>query len=192
MSAIDCLTRFSLLLLVSLTLYTPGEAVDRAVTLLVDVSRPSPQQTVNVTCSFDPKLSSMSSVESLKFYSSKPGSKKSDLQLSASVDRWNTGPRLFGSLNDGSAYISGFFGAKDSQSELTLSWTLLAQTAVNRFKCGAEGTDHSGQRVTVTELVEMTRTEPQLEQVCYASNLDLLVDKIDVLTETSANISAIE
>ena len=38
----------------------------------------------------------------------------------------------------------------------------------------------------------MTRTEAQLEQVCYASNLDLLVDKIDDLTEASTDLSVME
>ena len=183
MTAIPFLTRLGLVLMVTLTFYSPVEAAERPLKLVVNISEPLDQEIA--ACSFEPKLSTMVTVESLRLYSSKADSKKTDLQMLASIDRWNPTPRLFGGRNFGVGDFRGTFGFEGDRSELIIHWKFLWKSPVHRFRCSAEGLDHDGQRVTVSELVELTRSEPRVEQVCTVTNLDLLVNKFDDFAKVS-------
>ncbi|RUS83253.1 hypothetical protein EGW08_008976 [Elysia chlorotica] len=153
---------------------TNAEGVpDGPISLDVTVSGTLPQA-VSVMCSLEPSLVSMDTVDSLRIYGSKPNSKKQDLQTLASVDRWDSNPRLLNSLSSDDVSVDGFLGFGANRSELVLSWTSPSMPEHQRFKCSARGIDQSGQTVTISELVNVNS-----QQFCHATNLDPIVDKID-------------
>ena len=168
----------------SLTLYRPGEATDRPVKLLVVMFNPSPREIVSVTCRFNPKLTSMTTVDTLILYGSKPDS--NDLQILASVDRKDTNPRFLGSHIAKSFKLTGFFGFEDNKSELDLSWTMLPQDFVSRYLCTAEGADSDGRKVTSADVVEVSRPEPQVDKsTCDNEKLYDVEEIVEDLTEAS-------
>ena len=168
----------------SLTLFRPGEATVRPVKLLVVIFNPSPREIVSVTCSFNPKLTSMTTVDTLILYGSKPDS--NDWQILASIDRKEPNPRFLGSRIAKSFKLTGFFGFDDNKSELDLSWTMLPQDFISRYLCTAEGADSDGRKVTSADVVEVSRPEPQVDKsTCDDENLYDVEEIVEDLTEAS-------
>ncbi|KAK3720936.1 hypothetical protein RRG08_047502 [Elysia crispata] len=160
-----------LLLVVILTSLV--DANDSPVKLDVTVSGIS-SQTVNVSCSLDPSLTLMKTVDDLKIFGAKPKSKKNDFQTLASVNRWDPSPHLFSSLGIDTVNIDGFFGFESNKSDLSLSWTSPSIPSDQRFKCSVHGTDKTGQSVTISELVTHNT-----KHICHASNIDSFLHKVD-------------
>ncbi|KAK3793073.1 hypothetical protein RRG08_016581 [Elysia crispata] len=164
-------------------LFSDVEASARPVSVSVDLIKTS-SHTARASCSFDPSLSVLEKVNQLTLYGSKPNSAKKDLNILASVDRWDTTPRLFGSFSANGADLEGIFGFENNRSELHVSWTSPSHspTPGYRYRCVVQGTDHTGQFVTLSELGEINISEDQL---CPVGKLDSLSGKFDKLMKST-------
>ncbi|GFS21847.1 hypothetical protein ElyMa_001603200 [Elysia marginata] len=171
----------------------PGKASDSPLSLDVTMSADSPQ-TATISCSLNPSLTPMKTLDELSIYGSKSNSKKTknDFQILASVDRWNANPQIFGALARSAVVVSGSYGFETNSSELTISlkspsWS----SSGHRYKCAARGTHHNGDMVTISETAKIDTTTPQYSAL--AQKVDLLSANVKKgLTNLEDRLSALE
>ncbi|KAK3781324.1 hypothetical protein RRG08_018951 [Elysia crispata] len=177
-------------LVMAAVLTSAGDAAESALKLDVIVSA-LPSSTVSINCSFDPSLASMKTVNELKVFGSKPNSKKQDFQSFASVDRWNPDPILFSGAGRDGVDLIGSFGFESDISELALSWASPSLTSGLRYKCAAQGTDHNGQIVTISETTKIDDTTVEFSSL--AKDMSLLSDYVKkTLNDIQRDLNAVK
>ncbi|GFO15266.1 lectin c-type domain protein [Plakobranchus ocellatus] len=186
--------------MISIQVYSPGslalvilmaficreEATGQALQLTMDLSsRSSLYPSLN--CSLDHSLISMDTVASLSISGPRPYSKKGDLEVLASISKWDTTPTLLNGLDDNIADVTGFFSSENNKSELVVSWKLPIQRLSQDYKCSAHGTDVEGETIASYEKITVDTQELLSVNACNEDKLDLLLSRIDDLITNSSS-----
>ncbi|GFO15292.1 collectin-11 [Plakobranchus ocellatus] len=171
-----------------------GDTIGQALQLTMSLSS-RPVLYPTLTCSIDLDFITTAEVDLLSISGPRPYSKKGDLEVLASISKWDTSPIPLNGLDDTVANVTGFFG--DRKKELVISWKLPMFRLSQEYRCTAEGTDMNGQPVTVFETITVNTEESALDDARDAENLNPLRDRIDDLIANSSfqaeeNCNAIE
>ncbi|GFO15288.1 Cd209 antigen [Plakobranchus ocellatus] len=126
----------------------------------------------------------MDDVESLSISGPRPYSKKGDLEVLASISKWDPTPLPLNGLDDTVANVTGSF--RDGKKELVISWKLPIFRLSQEYRCTSQGTDMNGQPVTTFETITVNTEASDVNDARDADELNRLSDRIDDLVANSS------
>ncbi|GFO15290.1 hypothetical protein PoB_004179500 [Plakobranchus ocellatus] len=160
-----------------------GDTIGQALQLTMSLfSRPLLYPTLTCIINFD--FITTAEVEILSISGPRPDSKKGDLEVLASISKWDTTPIPLNGLDDTVAYVTGLFSGW--KKELVISWKLPIFRLSLEYRCTPQGTDIYGQPVTTFETITVNTEASDVDDARDADKVNLLRDRIDDLVAKSS------